>query len=343
VVSKRHSLPQTRPTIVHVARAAGVSKSTVSRALQGADTSVKEETRQAVSRAIRKLGYEHNAIASSLRTARTFITMLVVPDVANPFWSEVARGMQDTLEQFGYSAVVGSGDWDLHRENQFLKTARRNRFDGIAINPTGIHSRELLATGIPTVILGVRDGFPRIDMVGSDSYNGTMDALQYLYRLKHRRIGFLYGRYRIDPGRGRYEAYTQFMKRVGLRVDESLIVEVPFDQESGQRGMQALLNLPRPPTAVFASNDILALAAMQTAIQSGVKVPKELSIIGMDDIYPAAMTMPQLTTMAKQKYAIGRQAAQFLLERMEGRAPRQGRRCVFPCQLIERGSVAPRP
>ncbi len=328
------------PTIIHVARAAGVSKSTVSRALQGTDASVKDETRQAVSRAIRKLGYEHNAIASSLRTARTFMVMVIVPDIANPFWSEVARGLQDTLEQAGYSAVVGNGDWDHIRERQLLKTAHRNRFDGIAINPTNMHSRELRAAGIPSVILGIREGFPKVDMVGSDSYRGTTDALAYLYSMKHRRIGFIYGRYSTELSRGRYQAYREFLHRVGLPFDESLIVEVPFDREGGRRGIQTLLNLSHPPTAVFASNDLLAISAMQSALESGIRIPRDLSIIGMDDIYPAAMTMPQLTTMAKQKYEIGRQAARFLLERINGRAPHNGRRCVLPCQLIERGSVA---
>lgn len=329
-----------RPTIIDVARTAGISKSTVSRVLQGDAASVKAETRQAVQRAIRKLGYERNAIASSLRTARTFMVLLVVPDITNPFWSEVARGLQDTLEEPGYSVVVGNGDWDSHRESQFLQTARRNRFDGIAINPTTIQSRELLATGIPTVILGIRDGFPNIDMIGSDSFQGASDALAYLYQMGHRRIGFIYGHYNIDPGRARFDAYAKFVKQHNLPLDPSLIVEVPFDRDGGQHGMQTLLSLSHPPTAVFASNDILAIAAMQTAAEFGRKIPDDLSIVGMDDIYPAAMTMPQLTTMAKQKYEIGCQSARLLLERIEGNAPREGRRCALPCQLIERGSVA---
>ncbi|MBI5303834.1 MAG: LacI family DNA-binding transcriptional regulator [Chloroflexi bacterium] len=331
----------TRPTIIHVARAAGVSKSTVSRVLQGDAASVKAETRQAVTRAIHKLGYEHNAIASSLRTARTNTVMLIAPDIANPFWSEVTRGLQDTMEHAGYSVVVGNGDWDPHRENQFLKTARRNRFDGVAINPTTIHCRELRATGIPTVILGIRDGFPQIDMVGSDSYRGTLDALTYLYQKGHRRIGFIHGRYDTDPGHARYQAYTDFVKQHNLRLDPTFIVQVPFDRAGGERGMQTLLSLPKPPTAVFASNDILAIAAMQRAAQLDVKIPADISIIGMDDIYPASMMTPPLTTMAKQKYEIGCQAAQFLIERIAGNAPREGRRCVLPCTLIERGTVAP--
>ena len=337
----RNKKNHARPTIIHVARAARVSKSTVSRVLQGDAASVKSETRQAVQRAMRKLGYERNAVASSLRTARTFMVLLVVPDITNPFWSEVARGLQDTLEQPGYSVVVGNGDWDPHRESQFLQIARRNRFDGIAINPTTIHSRELLATGIPTVILGIRDGFPNIDMIGSDSFRGASDALAYLYQVGHRRIGFIYGRYNTDPGRARFDAYTEFAKQHDLPFDPSLIVEVPFDHAGGQHGMQTLLSLSHPPTAVFASNDILAIAAMQTAAALGMKIPEDVSIVGMDDIYPAAMTTPQLTTMAKQKYEIGCQAARLLLDRIEGNAPHEGRRSALRCQLIERGSVAP--
>lgn len=333
--------PAIRPTIIHVARVAGVSKSTVSRVLQGDTASVKRETRVAVQRAIRKLGYEHNAVASSLRTARTFMVMLITPDIANPFWSEVARGLQDTLEHPGYSVVVGNSDRDPQRESAFLKTARRNRFDGIAINPTVLHSRELLATGIPMVILGVRAGFPSIDMVGSDSFQGTFDALTYLYQMGHRRIGFIDGRYSTDPGRARYQAYREFVSQRNLVFDPALVVEVPFERAGGQRGMRVLSSLPKPPTAVFASNDILAVAAMQTAQEAGLVIPRDLSIIGMDDIYPTAMTTPGLTTMAKQKYEIGCQAARLLLERIAGKAPREGRRCVFPCKLIERGSVAP--
>ena len=339
-MSTRQDLPS-RPTIIHVARAAGVSKSTVSRVLQGDAASVKPETRRAVARAIRKLGYEHNAIASSLRTARTHTVMLITPDIANPFWSEVTRGLQDTMEHAGYSVVVGNGDWDSHRESQFLKTAQRNRFDGIAINPTIIHCRELRATSIPTVILGIRDGFPQIDMAGSDSYQGTLDALTYLYQMGHRRIGFIHGRYNTDPGHARFQAYVDFVKRHNVRSDPALVVEVPFDRAGGERGMQTLLSLSKPPTAVFASNDILAISAMQRAAQLNVKIPADVSIIGMDDIYPAAMMTPPLTTMAKQKYEIGCQAAQFLIERIAGKAPRQGRRCVLPCYLVERGSCAP--
>jgi len=332
-----------KPTIIDVAHTAGVSKSTVSRVLQGTDVSVKAETRLAVMRAIKKLGYEHNAIARSLRTHRTQIVMAITPDITNPFWPEVTRGLQDVLQQADYSVVLGNSDWDPVTEKMLIRTAHRNRFDALAINPTAISTRELLALGIPIVILGVREDISNIDTVGSDSFGGTLAALTYLHQLGHRRIGFIRGQPRSGIGRARYNAYQEFLKRFHLPFDESLIVQVPFDRESGRRAMQTLLGLPRPPSAVFASNDILAIGAMEATLAAGWRIPADISIIGMDDIYAASMTTPPLTTMAKAKYEIGRQAAEFLLERLGGTAPRQARRVVLPCKLIERGSVAPPP
>jgi DNA-binding LacI/PurR family transcriptional regulator len=330
-----------RPTIIDVAHAAGVSKSTVSRVLQGDDSYVKQETRDQVHRAIRRLGFERNALASSLRTARTYMVMLITPDISNPFWAELARGFQDTFEKQNYSVVLGNSDWDKHRETEFLAKARRNRFDGIAINPAGVNKQELRAIHIPSVILGVREDFSTFDRVGSDTYNGVLAALEYLYALGHRRIGFIRGKHESGRGYVRLRAYQEFCKHRGLPIDESLIPLVPFDLQGGRRAMEILLDAPRRATALFASNDILAMGAMQLASERGLRIPADLSIVGMDDIYPAAMTTLPLTTMAKPKYEIGCQAAKYLFERIVGDAPPNGRRCVLPCRLVERQSAAP--
>lgn len=330
-----------RPTIIDVARKAGVSKSTVSRVLQGEGASVSEEARQAVWCAVAELGYERNAVATSLRTDRTNMVMLAIPDITNPFWPEVARGLQDTVEEAGYSVVFANSDWDARRELLFLSLARRNRFDAIAINPTAVTNEELALGGIPTVILGLRDGYPDFDMAGSDSLGGTLEALDYLYRLGHRRIGLILGRHYSDRRQARSDGYLEFLRRQRLPVDRALIVEAAFDRPSGERAMQALLALPEPPSAVLAANDILAIGAMQAAHRAGLRIPADLSIMGMDDIYSASTTTPPLTTMAKDKYGTGRQAAYLLLERIEGRASAQACRKVIPCRLIERGSTAP--
>jgi DNA-binding LacI/PurR family transcriptional regulator len=330
-----------RPTIIDVARAAGVSKSTVSRVLQGEDSYVKDETREQVQKAIRRLGFERNTIASSLRTDRTYMVMLITPDISNPFWAELARGFQDTFEKQNYSVVLGNSDWDGPREKEFLGKARRSRFDGIAINPTSINKHQLRELHIPAVILGVREDFSTFDRVGSDTYNGVLTALDYLYDLGHRRIAFIRGKHESGRGYVRLRAYQEFCKRRNLKLDDAHIPLVPFDLEGGRRAMEFILAAPRKPTALFASNDILAMGAMQFATERGVRIPDDLSIVGMDDIYPAAMLSLPLTTMAKPKYDIGCQAAKYLLDRIDGNAPPNGRRCVLPCRLIARQSTAP--
>jgi DNA-binding LacI/PurR family transcriptional regulator len=330
-----------RPTIIDVAERAGVSKSTVSRVLQGAGERVSPETQALVWKAIRDLGYERNAVASSLRTERTFMMMLVTPDITNPFWPEVARGLQDTVEPANYSVVLANSDWDVEREKQFLQTLRRNRFDALVINPTAVSNQDLLALRIPTVVLGLGNEFPDLDVVGSDSYHGTLEAFNYLYVLGHRRIGFIWGQHRAGWAQTRLNGYLDFLRQHGLPHDEGLVVEAPFELAGGHWAMRQLLALAERPTAVFASNDILAVGALQAARETGLAIPGELSIIGMDDIYAAALTTPPLTTMAKSKYETGRWAAQFALERVEGHAPPTGRRQALPCRLVVRGTTAP--
>jgi LacI family transcriptional regulator len=330
-----------RPTIIDVARVAGVSKTTVSRVISGHDSLVREETRQRVLRAIRQLGYERNVVAGSLRTDRTYMVLLVIPDIANPFWPEVARGVQDVLEAPGYGAVLANSDWDTRREHEFLAMARRNRFDGIIINPVSATRDELITDGIPAVVLGLGADYPDLDMVGSDSYAGTTLALEHLFSLGHRRIGLISGLSRRTSRSSRLASYVDFLQQRDIPVEDELIVKCPYGQESGRQSMKGLLSLDRPPTAVFAANDILAIGALQAVHQAGLQVPQDMSIIGMDDIYAASVTAPPLTTISKQKYEQGWQAGTFLLERMEGKAPQTPRRLSFPCRLVERESTAP--
>ena len=331
-------MPQ-RPTIIDVARHAGVSKSTVSRVLQG-DAPVSQRSEDRVLQSIAALGYEQNAVASSLRTDRTWMVMLVTPDITNPFWSAVARGVQDTLEAAGYSVVLANSDWDADRERQFLSTARRNRFDAVAINPTVVTSQDLLATGVPTVLLGMRNDLHDFDNVGSDTYGGVQLALQHLYGLGHRRIGFIRGQHKSGRGLSRQQAYQDFLAQQQLPFDPTLVVEVPYELERGYQAANKLLDNAIPPTAIFAANDLLAIGAMHAAHERGLALPADLSIVGMDDIAAAAMTLPGLTTVAKPKYEIGRQAATYLLARLNQTLATKAHRLFLPCQLVVRGSTA---
>ena len=330
-----------RPTIIDVARVAGVSKTTVSRVISGDSSLVREETRQKVLDAVRQLGYELNIVASSLRTDRTHTAILIIPDISNPFWPEVARGVQDALEAHKYALVLANSDWDVQRERDLLAMVRRNRFDGIIINPARITNDELAAASVPLVVLGLHAEYPDFDAVGSDSYSGTTMAMEHLTDLGHRRIGLVSGLSRGVSQPSRLAAYVDFLRQHDMPVQDELIVECPYGQEFGRQSIQQLLNLSNPPTAVLAANDILAIGALQAVQDAGLEVPRDISIIGMDDIYAVSVTTPPLTTVAKQKYELGQQAATLLLERIQAQVPLPPRRRAFSCRLISRGSTAP--
>lgn len=328
-----------RLTIIDVAKEAGLSKSTVSRVIRGGGQSVSPQTRQRVLDAIQKLGYEHNALASSLRTNKTHTVLFIIPDIVNPFWPEVARGVQDALRSEGFVMVLASSDWEQKNEVEYLKTAVKHRFDGILINPSGISPRLLQQTGIPVVLLGLNDHYPGFDSVGNDTLEGVRLALDYLYELGHRRIALINGQYHSGGHSSRLEQYLQFMKEKGLPDNPDWTVNCFYGQEYGYQATKQLLSKPVPPSAIFASNDILAIGALKAITDQGYRLPKDISLIGMDDIYPVSITTPPLTTIAKCKYEEGWQAAQLLLQRISGRSFATPRRLSFPPRLVIRESV----
>lgn len=333
--------PNTKPTILDVARLAGVSKSTVSRVISGDLHLVSEATRERVEKAIHQLNYEYNALARGMRTRRTHTVLLAIPDITNPFWVEVARGVQDFLDQADYAVLFANSDWQGHREADYLKLARRNGVDGILINPIKATEWELKELDIPVVILGIREGFELFDQVGSDTPSAIRMALEFLLSMGHNRIGLLLGNSPTRPRPARLRSYISFLQDHNIPFDERLVIEVPFEKEGGVEGMKKLLTLQPRPTAVLGSNDLIAIGAMQAAFEHGLTVPQDISIIGIDDIYASSLVVPALTTVAKPKREVGAKAAECLLEHMDGKSPSEPRKCVLPCHLIIRDSVAP--
>lgn len=327
------------PTIHDVARVAGVSKSTVSRVLQSGDVSVADETRQAVLEAMAEVGYSHNAVASSLRTSKSYMVMLLIPSIANPFWPSIAHSLQTTLAEAGYSVVFANTDWKGNLERSLLGMARRNRFDAIALNPVDTPPAELRALGVPVVVLGLRGEYKELDMVGSDSYEGTCTGIRYLYEKGHRRIGFIWGERAASATR--YRAYCDTLTAVGLELDQRLVADSDYTVAGGRAATRKLMLQDSPPTAIFTSNDVMALAAIQEAAALGLKVPDDVSLLGMDDIESAAMSTPALTTIGKDKQELGRRAAEVLLKRLNEKSPIPPQRIAVPCTLVERQTVGP--
>ncbi len=330
-----------RPTIIDVAKLAGVSKATVARVVNGQKDIVSQETQDRVMEAVDKLGYERNSIAGSLRTDKTYMIALSIPDITNPFWPEVTRGVQDTLETSEYAVVTVNSDWDAARELKYLKMVRRNRFDGLIINPTDANNTHFHDMEVPIVLLGSGNGYAGYDSVGSDTESAVQTALNYLHSLGHRRIALIAGLSVRRKNTNRYHTYVDFLARHHLRLDPDLVIHGDFSLQAGRDAMRQLLSLPHPPTAVFAANDIIAIGAMQTAASMNWRIPEDISIIGMDDIYMASTALPPLTTIAKPKYEIGVEAARLLLARLEmgDEIPIQSVR--LPCELVVRGSTAP--
>ncbi len=331
-----------RPTIIDVARLANVSKTTVGRVISGEADRVKDETRQRVLEAIHTLGYERNVIASSMRTDQTFLVALSIPDIMNPFWPEVARGVQDACEAEGYTVALLNSDWDAAREKNHLQTLRRNQFDGLILNPIAITNKTLRTLNTPTVLLGSSNSHPDFDSVGSDSDAAVDAALEHLYALGHRRIALIAGISQRRQTDSRHTCYVEFCRRHDLPLEPELVARCPYSQQGGSEAVRGLLRLPQPPTAICAGNDLLAIGALIGAQEAGCHVPHDLSIVGIDDIYAARTTSPPLTTVAKPKYEIGTQAARFLLERMQGQVPPAPRKLALSGHLQVRASTARR-
>ncbi len=323
-------------TIIDVANLAGVSKTTVGRVINGETDRVTEQTRQRVLSAIEELGYERNIIASSLRTDQTFMVALSIPDIMNPFWPEVARGVQDTLEAQGYTVALLNSDWDSRREQNHLQTVRRNRFDGLILNPIQMTNAELKRLGTPAVILGSGDDFPDFDSVGSDSVAAVDTALEHLVELGHRRIGMITGISQRQRPDTRYARYVELHHKHNLPLNNDLVIQCPYSQTAGGEAMQEFMSLPHPPTAICAGNDILAIGALIAARQANWEVPADVSIVGIDDIYAASTTAPPLTTVAKPKYAIGVEAAHCLLQRIQNESLSAPRKILLKGHLVLR-------
>ena len=329
-------------SIHEVARLAGVSKSTVSRVVADSGGSVSLRALEAVNRAIEQLGYKKNVMAAGLRTQRTYMVLVMVPDIANHFWSEIIRAVQDRLEPEGYSVVIGSTDWSETREDQYYELARSSRFDGLILNSVTDNIDLIKDLGVPGVLIGERAAAQDIDTVGTDTIQATRLAMGYLWDTGHRRIAIAtsdHGSERYLSLRGR--AYKDFLHEKGLAYDPDLVFSVNLDEEGGRELARSVLALPdrrRRMDALFCGNDALAIAAMAEFRKFGVIPGIDISVIGMDDVPAAAQTYPPLTTVRKPRDLIGAAAAELLLGRMKDPG-RPAEKRLFPGELVIRDSV----
>lgn len=344
-----------RPTQADVARLAEVSRATVSYVLNdqtGGRVPISEETRRRVLEAIAELDYVPDARAQALRSGNTKTIGLIIPDIHNPHFWEIADGVEQEASAAGYHILLSS----IPPENKYAKDIFENlshrRIDGLVMVPSFIyHSEEaqktlanLIKRRVP--IVGVMadhgDASYNIDRVVSDYRDATMEVMAHLLSLQHRRIGFIFGIAVPDLGTDRLFAYRESLQTAGLPVDPNLIVECGPTLEDSYHATRQLLELPSRPTALLAINDFLAIGALRAIRDLNLNVPQDISLVGYDNIPLAKYLVPRLSTASKDGERMGREAMRLLLARLQDPdLPRQKIR--LPARLILRESTGPAP
>jgi len=331
------------PTQSDVARLAAVSQSVVSYVLnRDAVAPVAPETRRRVIAAVAELGYVPDRAARALRTRKTATIAAIIPDITNAFYPAFVRGVQDVAEGHGYDLIVHNTDGDADKEARFLHTVQ-GRVDGIIgvfFHLRATDLRPLLDRGVGVVRLEATPqeiGPLPLDNLYVDNVAAARDAVAFLIGRGHRRIAMIAGQ--GGPRQPRVRGYRDALAAHGIAADPPLLAETEFVEGGGYEAMRELLRVAPRPTAVFAANDLLALGALVALREAGLRVPADIAVVGFDDIPAARLVGPALTTVAQFPQALGRRAAELLVERLSGLAPAGGRCEERPYELVVRESA----
>jgi DNA-binding LacI/PurR family transcriptional regulator len=333
-------MPRRRaPTIVEVASRAGVSKSLVSLALRNSPN-VSDTSRAAILRAAKELGYRPNAVARSLVSRRSYVLGVMLSDLSNPFFTEMVEGIEDAALAAGYRALINTGRRRKEEELVAIDTLLQLRTDGLilAAPAVGDDVVESAARVVPTVLATRAIRAEMVDNVVNDDRFGAQVAVDHLVSLGHRNIAHVTGGGAAGAQR-RARGYADQMRRYGLG---SYIRVVPgsYTEEGGRDGVRRLLASGKPPSAIFAPNDVAALGVMHALEAAGLAVPRDVSLIGYDDIALAGFGHINLTTIHQPRREIGRKSVELLLERIDqGRT--KVRRILIKPSLVVRGTTAP--
>jgi LacI family transcriptional regulator len=331
-------------TIKDVAQAAGVSPSTVSRALNDSPL-LREETKARILRIAAELGYERNELARGLVLGTSGAIGLVVPDIANPFFAELTRGVGERAHARGYGVVLCNTDGDLERERSYIRLLRRKRVDGLilaTVTADDPYLKLLALSHTPFVLVSRRSQQVEAPYVGVDDLLGGKLAVEHLVELGHRKIGFIGGPPDVRCSQERFQAYQDTLRRHRLPLRKGWVKFSDFTQAAGYQAGRAMLARKTRPTAIFAANDVTALGVLRAAEELGLDIPEDLSLVGYDDISFAGLPRIELTTVAQPSFKLGQLAADWLLRMLSGKPPRQSVK-LLPPKLVVRETTATPP
>lgn len=328
-------------TLKALGRLAGVHPSTVARVLNDdPHQRVSAEVRQRILALASEQGYQPNHLARSLRTKRSAVVGALIPDIANPFFALLFRGIEDALAEREYSVILANTDDDRTREARGVAMLRGRQVDGLILatarrcDPT---IERLMAEHVPLVLVNRHTDVVTPFAVVPADYDGAGMAVAHLVELGHRRIAHIAGSGEMSTGATRRQGYLDALGRHGIAFDPALLVEGSFRDSGGYAAMRQLLALPEPPTAVFAVNDLAAAGAIRAIRETGRDVPRDISLVGFNDLSTVASTSPNLTTVQLPLHMMGMAAARRLLARIMGeRDPSEP--LTVPVTLIVRES-----
>ncbi len=330
-----------RASIKGIARLARVSHPTVSRALHRSPL-VNLKTAEKIRKIAKESGYRPSAVARSLATSRTHTLGVVVTSIADPFVAEVVAGIEEEANANDYSVFLADSNADPQREVRVVQSFEERRVDGIVVTASrvgALYANMLSETQIPIVLLNNQHPGEFAHSVMIANFEASRSAVRYLLQLGHRRIAYIGDRFGYSSDSERFSGYRSMLDEADIAFQPDFVVHGDGKPEGGALAMERLLSLAHLPTAVFCYNDLTALGALHTIHKSGLRVPKDISIVGFDDLLLTQYTQPPLTTVRQPKHEMGRLAMQVMLKLLTGGDAEQ--KIKVPGELIVRESAAP--
>ncbi|MEK4403671.1 LacI family DNA-binding transcriptional regulator [Sporosarcina sp. FSL K6-6792] len=308
-------------TIQDVARKAGVSVATVSRVLNNQNVVAKETTIK-VEKAIKELNYEPSVLGRNLRTSESRLLLVLIPSIANPFYTEIIKGIEDTAIEKDYNILLCETGSNPKREAIYINLVRNRLADGVISMDPAVDKVRLteLANKYPVVQCSEYDKAGTISYVTIDSELAAYQAVRYLIQIGHKRIGLINSDNKYLYARERYEGYIKALNEFEIPINTDWIYNVESVKfQDGQQAMRSLLDQPDRPTAIFADSDVLAIGALKEINSSGLNVPKDIALVGFDNIDFSNMTYPTLTTISQPMYEMGSASANMIIQKISGK------------------------
>lgn len=325
-------------TIRDVANAAGVHPSTVSRVING-NSNISQKTVKKVLSIIKELNYTPNALARGLKTSKLQTFGMLIPDIANPFFAGLARGVEDAANEHGYNVILCNTDYSLEKELRYLRLLEERRVEGLILANAKFRYKsimELEKRGFPYMLLSRNIKGLQKNSISIDNIAGGFLATEHLIRLGHRKIGHITGIYNTTADMDRIKGFKQALQYHKIPFNKQYVGKGDFKNKGGYQVMNNFLKLVDPPTAIFTANDLLAVGAIEAIREKGYDVPHDFSIVGFDDIRLASYLSPPLTTIRQPMLEMGYLAIIKLLERIENQVNHEN--IFIKPELIKRKS-----